>query len=324
MVDPTPAPRARAPLLERAFQHLAEVAASVDLSGITDPREQWLAVNRGTLPRYGNVGPAVDLSGVTYTAVDAGGVAAEWVTADGADPDRRIVWVHGGAWTAGSPLDYRAVSGTLSRLSGASVLMVDYRLAPEFRFPAGLDDCVTALTWAFGNGPRTRASEAGGDAARRLSLVGDSAGGNLAAATCVRLATSQSRLPDRLVLIAGTLDNASLSERVGVDDPICTPESLSIPIYLYLPAGHNVKDPLVSPVFAPLQLLSRFPPTLIQVSAIEALAYDSKTFARRLEQAGVQVNLSIWPELPHVWHGFVGLFPEAAQALGEIADFTAR
>jgi acetyl esterase/lipase len=308
----------RRPELERAFQHLAEVAAGVDLSGITDPKLQWLAVNRATVSRYGDVGPPADVAGVTYTPVMANGVPAEWVTAEGASAGRRIVWFHGGAWTAGSPVDYRAVSGTLARLSGASILMVDYRLAPEHRFPAGLDDCVRALEWAYANGP------AGPAPAERISLVGDSAGGNLAAAACVRLAGAGSWMPDRLVLIAGTLDNVSMSERIGVDDPICTPESLSVPVDLYLTPAHSAADPQISPVFAPPTLLGKFPPTLIQVSAIEALAYDSKKFAGLLEQAGVRVNLSLWPELPHVWHGFLGLFPEAAEALNEMADFTGR
>ena len=71
----------------------------------------------------------------------------------------------------------------------------------------------------------------------------------------------------------------------------------------------------------PHALLAGFPPTLLQVSAIATLAYDSRNFAARLVDAGVRVNLSIWPELPHVWHAFLGLFPEAIEALQEIAAF---
>ena len=131
-------------------------------------------------------------------------------------------------------------------------------------------------------------------------------------------------MPDRLVLIAGTLDNVSMSERVGIDDPICTLESLSNSVHFYLTSDHSAADPLVSPVFAPTEFLEKFPPTLIQVSTSEALLYDSKKFADRLEKARVRVNLSLWPELPHVWHGFLGLFPEAVEAFSEIADFINR
>jgi acetyl esterase/lipase len=325
MAEQSSSPRARRPELERAFQHLADLAAGVDLSGITDPKRQWLTAMRATLPRYGDVGPVVSLEGITYTPVIANGVPAEWVTAEGANNARRIVYIHGGAWTGGSPLDYRAVSATLARLSGASILMVDYRLAPEHRFPAGLDDCVSALEWAFVNGPATeKAGLAGRDPAERVSVAGDSAGGNLAAATCVRQAAAGARMPDRLVLIAGTLDNVSMSERIGIDDLICTPEALSFPVEFYLAPTHSAADPQVSPVFAATELLEKFPPTLLQVSTSEALLYDSRKFANRLEKARVRVNLSLWPELPHVWHGFLGLFPEAKEALGEVADFISR
>ena len=298
--------------------HLGGLAAAVDLTGITDPVQQWVTATRATLAGYGDVGPAASLDGVTFIPVDADGVAAEWVLAEGADPDQRIVWFHGGGWSAGSPLQYRPLSATLARLSKAAILMVDYRLAPEHRFPAGLDDCVTAYRWALANGP------VGPGAANRIGVVGDSAGGNLAAATCLRLAEASIRQPGRLVLIAGTLDNVSMPERIGIDDLICTPDTLALSVASYLPPGASAADPLVSPVFAAAELLAQFPPTLLQVSAIEALAYDSRKFAARLEAAGVRVNLSLWPDLPHIWHGLQGLFPEAVEAVAEIADFLRR
>lgn len=311
-------PPSRRPELEQAFLHLGGLAAAVDLTGVTDPVRQWVTVTRATLAGYANVGEPVSLDGVRFTPTRANGVEAEWVVAEGADPARRIVWIHGGGWSAGSPLEYRPLSATLARLSKAAILMVDYRLAPEHRFPAGLDDCVSAWRWALENGP------AGPAPAARIGLVGDSAGGNLAAATTLRLVQDGVRTPDRLVLVAGTLDNVSMPDRIGVDDLICTPETLALSVAAYLPAGVSAADPLVSPVLAPTETLAQFPPTLLQVSAIEALAYDSKRFAGRLERAGVRVNLSLWPDLPHIWHGLQGLFPEALEALGEIADFVAR
>jgi len=325
MTDQGSSARARRPELARAFQHLESLAAEVDLAGITDPKLQWLTTMRGTLARYGDVGPEVGLDGVTFTPVSAGGVAGEWVTAEGASNARRIVYLHGGAWCGGSPLGYRAFSAALARLSRASLLMVDYRLAPEHPFPAGLDDCVKAFEWALVNGPLSgKAGRADRDPAERISLAGDSAGGNLSAATCLRLAAAGARMPDRLALISGTLDNVAMPERIGADDPICTPQALAFPVAYYLTPPHSAADPLVSPVFAPTSLLEAFPPTLIQVSTSEALLHDSKAFAGRLEKAGVRVNLSLWPELPHVWHAFLGLFPEAIEALSEIADFMGR
>ena len=325
MTEPDSPTKLRRLELEQAFQHLGSLAAEVDLSGIVDPKQAWLAAIRGTLSRYGDVGPPVSLKGVTFTSASANGILAEWVTAEGASNDRRIVYIHGGGWAGGSPHDYRAISATLAHRSRASVLMVDYRLAPEHPFPAGLDDCAQAFEWARFNGPMSEQSgRSDNDPAERISLAGDSAGGNLAAATCVRLATSNRRMPDRLALIAGTLDHVSMSERIGADDLVCTPEALAIPVELYLKNGQSAADPHISPVFASTDLLAKFPPTLLQASTCEALLYDSKKFADRLERAGVRVTLSLWPELPHVWHAFLGLFPEATEALAEIADFLER
>lgn len=317
--------RKRRPDLDTAFTHIAALGALTDVSHLSDPRDQWLTAMRGTLSRYGDVGPAPSLDGVSFTPVIANGVSCEWVVADGASSDRRIVYIHGGAWAAGSPLDYRAYSATLARMSGASILMVDYRLAPDHRFPAGLDDCVAALEWAFDNGPQSEAAgRAGRDPAERLILAGDSAGGNLSAATCIRQITTGGRMPDRLVLVAGTLDNVSMPDRMGIDDPICTQESLTGSVHFYLPPGRSAAEPEVSPVYAPEEVLAKFPPTLLQVSTIEALRHDSMKFTDRLERAGVRVTLSLWPDLPHVWHAFLGLFPEATEALQEMADFTRR
>lgn len=322
-MNDTAAKRERRPELDRAFAHLAGLAASADLTGISDPLGQFVAVIRALMARYGDVGPAPSLDGVTFTPVDAGGVRAEWVIPPDADPARRIVYTHGGGWVGGSPDGYRAITGTLACLSRAAILVVDYRLAPEHRFPSGLEDCVKAFRWAALHGPdggRVRSS----DAPIHLSLVGDSAGGNLAAATCLELVAAGQQIPNRLVLIAGTLDNQSPADRAGMDDQIATTEALAAGTAVYLGPNGNPSDHLVSPVNAPRQLLAKFPPTLLQASSIETLAYDSRKFAARLEDAGVRTNLSIWPELPHVWHAFLGLFPEATEALQEIADFVRR
>lgn len=312
--------RKRSPELDQAFAHLAGLAASADLTGISDPLLQFVAVIRALMPRYGDVGPAPSLEGIDFVPVDAGGVPAQWVIPPGADPACRIVYIHGGGWVGGSPHDYRSMTGTLARLSRAAILVVDYRLAPEHRFPAGLNDCVTAFHWALRHGPEARNND-GRELKTRVSLVGDSAGGNLAAATCLELAATGTRMPDRLVLIAGTLDNQQPADRFGADDQVATAEALAASTATYLGPGGDPSDHRVSPVRAPRALLAKFPPTLLQASAIETLAYDSRKFAALLEDAGVRVNLSIWPELPHVWHAFLGLFPEAAEALHEIADF---
>jgi len=151
--------------------------------------------------------------------------------------------------------------------------------------------------------------------------VGDSAGAGLAAAAVIEAIGRGHRIPDRLALIAGTIDNLPYPDRVGLEDYVGTPESLAAGVASYLGPNDVAHDPRVSPVFASAEVLARFPPTLQQASNIETLLHDARKFAGRLERAGVRSTLSVWPDLPHVWHAFLGLFPEAREALAEIADF---
>jgi len=311
----TTIPKPRRPDTDRAFAHLGEYAATADVSGITDPLQQWVTVLRRIVSHYGHIGERPSVADIRFVPVSAGGVPAEWVIAEGASPRDRIVYVHGGGWAAGTVAEMRDFSGLLARLSGASVLSVDYRLAPEHQFPAGLEDSYRAYLWAAEHGPEAA------DSARTLSLIGDSAGGSLAAAVCALAMKAEARIPDRLALVAGTLDNLPKAERVGIDDLIGLPDSLAASIAVYLRPGDVPTDPRVSPVYEPDDVLSRFPPTLLQASSTETLLHDSKVFARRLEEAGARVTLSVWPGLPHVWHHFTGLFPEAQEATQEIADF---
>lgn len=298
------------------LDHIAALGGQADLSRAIDPLDQFVTTLRHIVKRYGDVGPAPSLQGIQTRSASADGVPAEWVLAQDAPHSHRLVYIHGGGWCAGAPQDYRGIASTLARLSGASVLVIDYRLAPEHRFPAGLDDCVRALAWAATHDP-----EGGLADAAHLSVVGDSAGAGLAAGMVLEIISRGQRIPDRLALIAGTLDNLPYPERVGLRDAIVTPQSLAAAVACYLGAGATAHDPRISPIFASREALAQFPPTLLQASNIETLLQDTHDFAARLEQVGVHTVRSIWPGLPHVWHAFLGLFPEASAALQEIADF---
>ena len=303
--------------LQLAFEHLLGIADGFELPEFENPDAESLYLAREFgIKRYGDIGGAKEVPAAIYEPISLGEVGGVWVTRPGSDPDTRIVYLHGGGWRSGSSDDYRDIAATLAHLSGASVFLADYRLSPEHKFPAGLDDCVRAVEWVATHGPRARETSAS-----HLGLVGDSAGGNLAAAACLRLIDANRRVPDRLALIAPTLDNVEVIRRVGIDDPICSPEVLATCTRMYLPAGHNAADPFVSPVFAGDDELRQFPRTLLQVSSIEALAWDSTRFASRLGMAQVRTILSLWPGLPHVWHRMLGHFPEARTALHEVADF---
>lgn len=269
---------------------------------------------RDGVDRYGDIEPRPPLDGVVITPAANPDIVAEWVIAPGADAASRLVYLHGGGWIAGGLYSHRPITAYLARRTGCAVLAVDYRLAPEHPFPAGLDDSVAAIDWAADNGPK------GPGPAARLLLAGDSAGGNLAAAACLRLIAADARVPDRLALLSAVLD-VSPGAADGEADAQVGADGIALMMTMYAPQVVALDAPDLSPARAPAAMLDRFPPTLLQASAHEYLLGDAQRFMTRLTAAGNRAVLSVWPDMPHVWHAFFSLLPEAPGALDEVAEF---
>jgi len=244
-----------------------------------------------------------------------GGVAGEWFIPEGHDPRRRNLYLHGGGWIGGSPSTHRQLVDAIAGVSGRATFAVDYRLAPEHAFPAGLDDCAAALDAIWGNGPE------GPGEASSVAVLGDSAGGNLAGAVTVKALMEGARGPSQVVLISPLIDARRPAAAEGVDDPVCTPQGIAAVTAAYLPPGGTADDPLVSPLAAPEAVIARFPPTLIQASADEYLRDMSVAFARRLWNAARPVMLGVWPGQPHVFQLFLPEIAEADQAVRQIGQF---
>ena len=133
--------------VRKVFDHLRAISArAFELIHVLDER-------RKLIDRYFRVHPSTSEIHGRWHPVGTGHVPMEWVVADRARPDRRILYIHGGSWISGSPAGYRAFVSRISEAAGAAVLSVDYRLAPEHVFPAGLNDCVMAYQWMRENGP---------------------------------------------------------------------------------------------------------------------------------------------------------------------------
>ena len=249
-------------------------------------------------------------AGVTCTPVEAGGVSAEWSVADGAAEDKVILYVHGGGYVMGSAGSHRDVTGRLSKASGARVLSLNYRLAPEHPFPAPVDDAVAAYRWLL----------AQGISSSNIAIAGDSAGGGLAFATLLALREAGDPLPAAGVGISPWVDmegtGESMTTRAAVD-PVVQKEGLLEMAKLYL-GDADPKNPLAAPLHANLAGL---PPLLIQVGDAETLLDDSVRITERARKAGVDVTLKIWDEMPHVWHMFAPILPEGQQAIEEIGAF---
>jgi acetyl esterase/lipase len=247
---------------------------------------------------------------VVCQPVGAGGVTAEWIYGPDANEDRVLVYLHGGGYIIGSMRTHRVPLSLLSKASGARVLGLDYRLAPEHPFPAALEDSLAAYRWLLSNGIKHT----------NIVIGGDSAGGGLAAATLVALRYAGEPMPAAGILHSGWTD---LTNSGGTfitkaeEDPIIDRDMVDNMAMAYL-GDKDRKTPLASPFHADLRGL---PPLLMQVGTAEVLLDDSLGFAERAKAAGVDVTLEVWDDVPHVWQMFAPILPEAQQAIDHCGEF---
>jgi monoterpene epsilon-lactone hydrolase len=242
--------------------------------------------------------------------VDAGGVPAEWVTAPGCDPARAVLYLHGGGYVIGSINTHRRLAYDISAASGARVLVIEYRLAPEHPFPAAIEDAAKAWRWLLQQG----------FAASRLAIAGDSAGGGLTLATLVNLRDQKLGLPACAVAISPWVDLEGVGTSItgrAAQDPMVQKDGLLWMAGLYL-NGKDAKTPLAAPLHADLKGL---PPILVQVGTAETLLDDATRIAEKLHAAGVDVRLAIWPNMLHVFPLFAPILSEGRDGCLEIGSF---
>jgi acetyl esterase/lipase len=255
--------------------------------------------------------------------VQANGVTCEWVVADQADPDRRLLYLHGGAFSLGSPRSHRAITTRFSRMAGVSVLAVDYLLIPENRRIDCLTDCQSAYRWILDNGPR------GPAAAEVLFVAGDSAGGNLTLALIAWARDQGLRPADGAIALSpltdATFTSPSMISNVATDHmlgPLFAriarlPRSVLL-WFGWLTSRVHPCDPRVSPLRGDLASL---PPTLIHASEAEMLRDDARRYVNKATEAGSEATLETWHHMLHVWHVFERRLPEADEAFEHIARF---
>ncbi len=245
-----------------------------------------------------------------FEQVGAGGVAAEWVSTPGVAADRVVMYLHGGGYMIGSMRTHRSPLSYLSRVSDARVLGLNYRLAPEHPFPAAVEDSVSAYNWLLEKGIPPR----------RIVIAGDSCGGGLTIATLVALKYFGYPLPAAGISHSGWTDLAHTGESFVTKaeaDPLIDKEMLEGMAAAYL-GDRSRTTPLASPYYADLRGL---PPLLLQVGTAEVLLDDSLRLADRAKEAGVEVALEVWDDMPHVWQAFASFLPEARQALDNCGLF---
>lgn len=232
-----------------------------------------------------------------------------WDKRDGDKPHAVVLYLHGGAYYFGSPATHRAVTIEFAQRCGVSVVAPEYRLAPEHPFPAALDDAIYAYQSLLARGFDPRS----------IVLAGDSAGGGLALATLVALRDAGDPPPAGAVLFSPWVDLASTGSACS-GGPGINIVAMDTAAQMY--AGHAGRfDPLASPARA---RLAGLPPIHIHVSDSEALYGQATDLEQRLQRAKVPVEMYVWESMPHAWHCFTPLLPEARTAMQVAAEFVRR
>lgn len=234
-----------------------------------------------------------------------GGVPTEFTRV--AAPRGTIYYCHGGGYIVGSPMAYRRFASRLAAATGYDVALIDYRLAPEHLFPAAPDDAIAGY----------RALIESGTNPGQIVIAGDSAGGNLALVTLIRIKEAGLPLPAGGVLLSPWTDLTGSGESVVANDPVdpMLPGSRIVEAARTYAGDHALDHPHVSPLFGDL---SGLPPLEIHVGSTEILLDDA---VRVGERAGA--NVRVWKDMPHVFPVFADFLPEGKRAVAYIAEFVA-
>jgi acetyl esterase/lipase len=299
--------------LEAIFDHLRSIKRRAETAL---QRGDWDAY-RQSVADYGAFRPECMTPVTEVHRVEVDGISCEWLMPKNPIVDTRLLYIHGGAWMAGGLDSHRGLASRIAKASGIPTLTLEYRLAPEHPFPAGLEDCLSTYGWMLEHGPH------GAGPCARAFIAGESAGGNLALASLLALKELPDVMPDAAVVLSPATDftasGASCETRRDQDPVIDHGRSTGFR-KSYFP-GHKAEEPLISPLFADLAGL---PPMLIQVGEAETLLDDSVMFAAKAADAGVDVTLEVWDEMPHVWQFFAPMLDEANAAIESIGNYLAE
>tara|TARA_B100000401_G_scaffold438441_1_gene387147 strand:+ start:1991 stop:2953 length:963 start_codon:yes stop_codon:yes gene_type:complete len=233
------------------------------------------------------------------------------------DQEKCILYFHGGGYVAGSPETHQNLLVKIAKLSSIQIFAIDYSLSPENSYPSAINDAVTSYRALIDRGFQSQ----------NIYFGGDSAGGNLSLVCALKLQELNLNLPSKMFLLSpwtdltgegkSVKDNSKSDPYLSYNDWKKTSRSIKKNAQEWYAPNQNYKNPLISPAFADY---SNFPETLIQVSNIEILYSDSIDVAKRMQDGGNKVSLSIYKNQPHVWQIF-GFLPEAKKAINEISKF---
>lgn len=247
---------------------------------------------------------------ISTEIIDEEGISAEWVRHSQAESRKVILYLHGGGNSQGSSITHRKLVAHIVHCAKVNALTLNYSLAPENPFPAGLMDAKYAWQWLLAQGYRPD----------EIIPGGDSSGGGLVLSLLLLLKSENSPLPRAGFLLSPMLDytlsGASISSCAAKDPVICI-EDLRQTVAYYCSEA-EIANPLVSPLYGDLTGL---PSLLIQTGSEELLLDDSVRLAKQATEVGVNVQMEVWNGLWHVFQSSAGKIPEANRAIRRIASF---
>ena len=245
-----------------------------------------------------------------FKRVSIGNVDAEWITCGEVETDKIFMFMHGGGYYRGSIAATRATVARISAEAKARCLSIEYRLAPEYPFPAAIDDTYTAYNWLLKEGVKPK----------NIIVSGQSAGGGLCLALLLKLKEKKIVQPKGAVALSPWTDltQSGKTMKINADvDPVISKKYLDRMANLYLAKTPNTL-PLASPLYGEL---SGLPPLLIQVGSAETMLDDSRRFVEKAKEAKVDVQIEVYKDMFHGWHGSAHILKDGEKAIKNIGLF---
>jgi epsilon-lactone hydrolase len=250
------------------------------------------------------------LKGFAYSDFTIADMKAEWIMPDGADASKVLLYFHGGGYATGSINTHRALVSQIAKNAGIKALVIEYRLAPEFKYPAPVEDAVNAYKWLLQNG--FKASD--------IAFGGDSAGGGLTIGTLLYLRDNHIPLPKCAIALSPWLDHTMSGNSYASHkdiDPMLVAEAMPVWSKHYM-GDADPLSPYASPIFHDL---SGLPPIYIQVGEEELLLDDSTRFSEKAKLAGAEITLEVFAKEFHVFNAFWRILPRAREANRKLGNF---
>jgi monoterpene epsilon-lactone hydrolase len=237
-------------------------------------------------------------------------ISAEWVIPKNSQPKKVLLFLHGGGYATGSIKTHRGLASQIAIHAGIRALSIEYKHAPEYKFPTQIEQCVAAYQFLLDHGYKPE----------HIAIGGESAGGGLTGGTLLYLRDHELPLPACAIFMSPWFDLTASGRTMITNkhkDPMVPYNGIPLWARNYA-TEENLTHPYASPLFGDLAGLC---PIYIQVGEFEILLADSTRFAEKAEHAGVEVTLDIWPDMFHAWQGFWMVMPEGLAAIDKLGEF---